>query len=127
MRNKRGFTIIESLVAIFIALVLTVVVFGNFTNTRRGLSHSENAVNAAIVGKNVLNEARQVGFSDVSELTGSQTVTGAESNRPSYRQYEYHLNVEEINPEKKRLWVDVTWSESGQPRRLVVETLMVDY
>ena len=127
MRNKRGFTIVESLVAIFLATLLTIFIFGNFTNTKRGLYHSENAVNASIVGQSVLNDARRTGFDTVTNLTGTQTINGMENGRAAYQQYNYSLNVESVTPDKKMLWVTVTWSESGQTHKLVIETLMAKY
>lgn len=127
MSKKRGFSIIEALVAIFVATILTIVVFGNFTNIRQGLNHSENTVNASIVGRNVLSDARRKGFSEIAEYSGTQSVTGLESNRSSYRQYDYKLNFQAVSPDKKRLWVDVTWSESGKQRKLTVESLAVNY
>ena len=61
--KKKGFTLVESLVALALILLTIIIVFSLFTSTRKGLQLSESHVDAAFSGKTLLNNAVREAFS----------------------------------------------------------------
>jgi len=79
MVQKKGFTLIEVMVTLFLIVVMIISIFSVFPQTRKGLAHSEARVNAAILGRSILDNQRSLGFDFLTSLTGTTTY-----NRLSY-------------------------------------------
>lgn len=127
MKLKRGFTIIEALIAIFLIVILLVSIFGMFASTRRSMQLSENHVKAAFFGQNLLENIRRFGFDNISPTptTGTYTFAGLDNGKPFSQLVNYSINVTNQDTDKKLVWVTLTWTEATGNKQVILETLLV--
>lgn len=125
MKKIKGFSIIEGVIAIFLALLFSLFVFTVFPSIRKGIHHSEIHVNAAIVGQNLLSQARRTEFDNVKPYSGSVTYEGMDNGRRLTQIFNYSLDVQTPEKDKKLVWATVTWNQDGKTRKVVLETYLV--
>ncbi|MCL5037090.1 MAG: prepilin-type N-terminal cleavage/methylation domain-containing protein [Chloroflexi bacterium] len=124
--KKKGFTLVESLVAIALLLLTLTIIFSLFTTTKKGLQLSESHVDAAFLGKTLLDDARKAGFGSVLPSTGSMTFSGTNNGAPFTRIINYGVTVQTLDTDKKLVTATMTWKESNAGKKVVLETIMVD-
>lgn len=118
---------VESLTAVFLTVLTSLFLFSGFANIRRGLHLSESHVNAAIVGRNLLNDARKTGFDELAPSSGSRVIEGENNGNPFYQKFDYTVDVQEIDSDKKLVWTTVKWNDANKTRKVVLETVIVQY
>lgn len=129
MNTQKGFTLVETLVAIFLVVVLIGAVFSIFSSTRKGLSLSENHTNATMVGRSVLNELYNSGYANITSAPRKTvSLSGYNNGNRSAMNYDYTVDVQEDTTlHNKDVSVTVTWPESAVPgrqsKRVIVETV----
>lgn len=139
MSAKKGFTLVEALVAIVLILVLIVFVFTIFTAIRKGMSLSENHINAAILGRSILNEVYSIGAYNLDNLKdgtskGTYSTYGYNNGNPFVMIFDYQIDVvtDSIYNDKKNVCVTVKWKESqkgvseDQYKQIILETIFTD-
>ena len=124
--KKKGFTLVESLVALALILLTLIIIFSLFTATRKGLHLSESHVDAAFSGKTLLDDARKAGFGSVLPSTGSMTFSGTHNGAPFTRVIDYSVTVQTLDTDKKLVTATMTWKESNADKKVVLETIIVD-
>jgi len=124
MKRIKGASLIETMISIFLVVLMIVFVFEGFSSVSRGLHNSENHVNAASIGSSLLNEAYAAGFDNVVGSTGRKIITGARNGRAFSRQFDYVVNVQNVDENKKFVWANISWKEGPKTKQVVVETLM---
>jgi Tfp pilus assembly protein PilW len=125
-RNRqKGFSVVEALVALMLTVIMVFFIFTMFPNTQKALVLSENHVSAANVARGLLMDARKAGFNSVAASTGERKITGINNGMPYNRIFSYSVNVQSVNASKKLVWVNITWSEGGKSKKVVMETIMV--
>lgn len=126
MKNSKGFSLIEAVVAMMLTILVVIFVFSIFPSTRIALAQAENHVNAATIGRSLLSDARRAGIDNVVATSGSRTISGIDNGQPYTQVFNYTLNVRAVNANKKYVWATVTWKEAGgKQRQVVVETILV--
>ena len=123
-RCATGFTILESLLATFIIILLWLSLFSVFSTLKKGMNHSENYYMAAFLGKTLMENARTAGFDNVSSYSGSQSVNGISNGAHFVLNISYIVNVELLSPTKKRVWTVMNWREENGNKQVVLETLL---
>jgi Tfp pilus assembly protein PilV len=126
MRTAHGFTLVEALITMFLISLMVISIFSVFPQTRKGLAHSENRMNAAFLCKSLLDEQRGKGFQAVAPSTGSYTYSGVNNDAPSNQSFDYTVNVQATGTDKKQVWVVVTWKDQVGPGQLTMETVLVN-
>ena len=125
MRNY-GFSLVEALVAIFIIVILMVFVVNLFPFIYKGLALSENHVNAAYLGRSLLEEARRTYFDDIVSYSGTEATEIIKNGRKTRLNMDYKLDVSLIDEDKKQVWVTITWGDSSNQKKVVLETIIVN-
>lgn len=123
MIGRKGFSLVEALVSLFLIVVTGIVLLNLFPTSRKGLQLSENRLNATALGSNILEDARMKKFDDINELKGNFEYKGTDNDAPFSQRFDYILNVESINEDLKRVWVEVTWTETTGSKKATVETV----
>lgn len=120
-----GFTIVESLLAAFIIILLWFTVFSVFSTVKKGMNHSESYYMAAFLGKTLMENARGAGFDNVSSYSGSQAINGVSNGAQFVLNISYVVNVTLLSPTKKRVWTVMSWQDGSSNKQVVLETLLV--
>ncbi len=123
MSDQKGFSLVEAIVALFLVIITAIVLLNIFPASRKGLQLSENRLSATALGSNILEDAGAKKFDDINELKGNFEYKGADNDAPFSQRFDYKLNVESINEDLKRLWVEVTWTEATGSKKAIVETV----
>lgn len=127
MKRKPRFTLTETLVAVFLSLLATLFIFSSFSGMRRGILLSGNYSSSTMLATSLLNDARRSGFDNVAPRTGNKSISSINNGETFEQKLDYHLDVQEVDRDKKLVWATVTWNESGKERKVALETLMVRY
>ena len=114
---KAGFTLIEVLVALVVAVAAMTIISQGFTAGARGSMVSQNATRAAVLAGQVITDY------ETGELTASQTDSRTFPEAPEFTAETF---VEAADPGLVRLSVTVTWQEQGQPRTYILTRLLRD-
>lgn len=127
MRMRRGLTIAETVVSMFLLTMLLVYILSVFPFLRQGVEQSQTWFNAATVGHNLLESARLTGFDNVAASTGSQTFTGTTGGSTSTQTINYTVTVTTSSTTKKVITAKMTWHDvaSHNDQSLIVETILV--
>ena len=112
MSKQRAFTLVEALVAVAIAGVVTVGVFSYFGDSIRGVAHSEKTMNALALMQEISRKARQhvyhMSLNDTG--IGIDLCTGPEFRNidlsHSVHDRSYPIRLIEVQNEEKLLKVD---------------------
>jgi len=121
----RGFSLIEVMITFFLIVVMIVSIFSVFPQTRRGLAHSETRVNAAYVGRNLMDYQRSLGFDYLTPLTGSTTYKGTNNGAPFTQVFDYRVNIDTVDSDRKQVWVTVSWNDQAGTGHITIETMIV--
>ncbi|MGV8121365.1 MAG: prepilin-type N-terminal cleavage/methylation domain-containing protein [Candidatus Xenobiia bacterium LiM19] len=123
MNRQSGFSLIESLISLFLLLFSLLFLFGVFSSLRRGEQLSENRVNASMAGKSLLSGAARGGFDAIAASSGVYTLNGTNDGKPFSAAYSYTLNVQSVDTDKKLVWVTLTWDEKSGRKNVTLETI----
>jgi len=123
MKRQRGFTLIESLISLFIFVIAILFLFGVFSNLRHGEKLSEDHVNASMVGRALLAGAARGGFSAIAASNGVYTLSGTDDGKPFSMAYNYTVNVQNVDADKKLVWVTLTWNDRSGSKNVTLETV----
>lgn len=115
MRREAGFTLIEVLVALVVAVAGMAVVSQGFTTGARASSRSQNTTRAAFLAKHLITDF------ETGALTLTQSHAGPFDDAPDYS---YETKSESGDPGLTLLTVTVTWDERNQPRTYVLTRLL---
>jgi len=116
---------VETIVALCVLLLVVVIVLSVFSTARRGVQLSENHVNAALLGRSLLEDARRGGFDRAVPGTGTTTLAGLNNGSSFSQAFHYSTSVQALGAGKKLVWVDVTWHEATGDKKVTLETLLV--
>jgi type II secretory pathway pseudopilin PulG len=125
LRGKRAFTIIESLVSLFLIIVTAITLLSVFSTSKKGLQLSDNHVNAASLGYSLLENARKNAFDNITPVSGKYEYKGLNDNSQFSQNFSYDVKVETPETDQKRVWATVTWEEATGSKRITVETIIV--
>jgi prepilin-type N-terminal cleavage/methylation domain-containing protein len=125
MMQNRGFTLIEVMVTLFLIVVMIISIFSIFPQTRKGLAHAEARVNAAILGRSILDNQRSLGYDFLTSLTGTTTYNGLNNGAPFTQIYNYQVDIQNVDTDKKQVWVTISWKDQSGSSQLTLETLVV--
>ncbi len=125
MRKSRGFSLVEALVSFLLIMIAGIVILGAFPSARKGLQLSENHVNAAYLGKSLLDDVRRTGFDSAAPLSGTYDYKGLDNGAAFSQRFTYNVYLETISSTKKRVRAEVSWKESTGNKNVILETLLV--
>lgn len=125
MRRNAGFGIVEALVSMFIIVMLLISLISVFSYARKAIQGSENRVNAAFLGKSLLEDLRSKGFNAITASNGTYSFTGTDNGSPFTFNVTYTVNVTVLDTNKKQVWITINWSEKKINRSVTVETIVV--
>jgi hypothetical protein len=97
-----------------------------FITARRGVDLSENHVNAALTARSILDDIRRGGFAEASPGEGKVTFSGLSEGKTFSQDMKYTTSLQELDTNRKLIWVEVTWSEATGDKRVVLETIMTE-
>lgn len=123
-RTVRGMSLVEVLVAFGVLTLAATVSLQVLSSTRRGHSRSEARNSAAFVARSLLDQARSAPFDTLAGSSGVVTVPGIRDGQAFQRTYNQTTSVVDQGNDLKRVWVSVSWSETGGPSTVVLETLV---
>lgn len=126
MRKHRGFSMIESLIAIALVLITGFALISLIPTARKGLQLSENRVNAAYLGRSMLDKTQSPGFANIVPLSGIFEYKGVNNGAPFSQVFNYMTQVQSVDTDKKQIWATVTWKEATGDKQMVIETIVVD-
>ena len=84
MNRQSGFSLIESLISLFLLLFSLLFLFGVFSSLSVA-QLSEDRVNASMVGRSLLSGAAKGGFDAIAASSGVYTLNGTNDGSPSRR------------------------------------------
>ena len=126
LRRLLGISLIEALVCLgLIALAATVLV-RILPSARQGTISYEHHLDAAFLGRTLLEQARSQGFEEVSPREGKLVQTEVRDQVESLQEFLYSLEVTSPAPSQKNVWVTVSWREPNGQKSLVIETILTE-
>jgi prepilin-type N-terminal cleavage/methylation domain-containing protein len=117
MNTRRGFTLIEVLVALVVAVAAMSLLSQGFLTGARASNASQQATRAALLGQRVITDL------EIGELSLNQGRSGTFDDDPEFT---YETTFETSDPGLTRVTVTVTWSERNQERKYLLVRLMRD-
>jgi len=124
MRTRQGFSLVETIIAMALTIMVIAILFEVFPMTRRGLQLSENHVNAAFLGRSLLDEVRATGFTAITPREGSISFSGTDNGAVFDQNIDYRIEVQALDTDKKLVWATMNWQESSGAKQLVLETIL---
>lgn len=121
---RRGFSLIEALMACFVLFTTIVVSFSVVAQTMRGTSLSESHVRAAYAAHGLLNQERALDFYEVTPAVGSIVLRGVRDGQAYTQTLVYAVDIELLDPDTKRVRATVTWNESAGSRQVILQTVV---
>ena len=125
MRNY-GFSLVEALVAIFIIVILLAFVVNLFPFVYKGLQLSEDHLNAAYLGRSLLEQARRTYFEEIVPYSGSRTYETIKNGRKIDLKMDYKFEVSTFDEDEKQVWITLTWGDSSNKKKVILETIIVN-
>lgn len=125
MVRQKGFSLVEAVVSLFLIVLAAFVLLKVFPSSRKGLQLSENHVNAAYMGRGLLDDVRRKGFDAASPSSGTFEYKGVNNSAPFSQSFNYSVNIEASGTTKKFVWVDITWKESTGSKKITLETIII--
>lgn len=126
MKRYKGFTLVESLISIFLLVFALMAIMNVFTCTRSGVQLSENRINAAFWGNSLLNDMASAGFDNIKTSSGTYDFAGTDNGAPFLQKVSYTINVTDVNADMKQVWITLTWQEHSGSKRVVLESLFTN-
>lgn len=123
MRTAKGFTLIETLISIFLLVIVIIFIFSVFAAAQKGLALSQTHTNAAFLGRHLLYETASSGFYNMTGSSGIYTINGVENGQPYTQDIRYTVYVSPVDTDKKQAWVELGWSEKSGLKQVIIETL----
>jgi prepilin-type N-terminal cleavage/methylation domain-containing protein len=118
MKNRRGFTLIEVLVALVVAVAAMSLISQGFLTGARASSTSQYATRAALVAQRVLTEF------ETGALAPGSTQSGTFDDDPDFS-YETQFSTGEVTGLTK-VTIVVKWKERNDDRKYELVRLMRD-
>lgn len=115
LRDERGFTIVETLVAVGIMGVAFLGMAGVHAISSRAQSLGQNQGLARFVADEQLELMRRTAVGDIDAGSDSKTVQGVE--------FDYQRTVAAV-PMGRRVTVTVTWTDRFGPQTLTLSTIV---
>lgn len=125
MVRKKGFSMVEAVVSLFLIIIAAFVLLKVFPASRKGLQLSENHVNAAYIGRGLLDDVRRKGFDAAVPSSGTVDYKGLDNGAPFSQSFNYSVNVQADGTTKKFVWVDMTWKEATGSKKITLETIII--
>ncbi len=122
----KGFTLVETLVALFLLALLTIFVTGVFPQLHRSVELSRGHSQAAHLGRSLLEAARRQEFPNLASWSGACTIPGEVAGRVSALEFTYAVEIIELEPGLKRVGAEVRWNTSSGGKRIDVQTEIAD-
>lgn len=122
----RGVSLVEALVCLGLIALSATVLVRILPSARQGMALSEHHLDAAFLGRGLLEQARSRGFAGVSPGQGRLTQSGTKDRAATIQEFLYTLEVASPASGRKHVWVTLNWREPGGQRSLVLETLLTD-
>lgn len=128
MKSEKGFTLVESLVAAVLLVLLVGFIFTIFISTRQGLRQSENHITATMLARSVLNDVYLLGYDPIPVGTGVRkdiyTLEGYDGGNKWGMKFFYNVDVlEDTAYQNKTVIVKFTWEEKGRQENVILETV----
>ena len=118
----KGFTLVETVVALFILALLALFVTGVFPQLHRSVELSRGHSQAAHLGRSLLEAARRQEFPNLASWSGACSIPGEVAGRISTLEFTYAVDVVELAPGLKRVGAEVRWTTSSGGKRVDVQT-----
>ncbi|GEM_PF-3092813 len=125
-RRPPGISLVEALVSLGLIALSATVLVRILPSARQGMTLSEHHLDAAFLGRSLLEQARSQGFDGVSPGQGRLTQAETRDQVESVQEFLYALEVAAPAPDRKYVWVTVNWREPGGPKSLVMETILTE-
>ena len=125
MKRQKGISLLETLMAIFLTLLIVTFTYEVYPTVAKSLHILENQTYAASLGNSLLNDAQLAGIDNVTDYSGTKAVTGTNNGKTYSQIFSYAVNTQAVDANKKLVWADVTWNEKGKTRKVTVETILV--
>ncbi|MBI3928644.1 MAG: prepilin-type N-terminal cleavage/methylation domain-containing protein [Armatimonadetes bacterium] len=124
MIKLRGFTLVEVLVSM--ALIVLVLVFSVrlFPLLNRGVQLSATHSQAAALGQSLLERERNRPFDAIAPYRGSHGLSSVRDGNEAIVKLEYSVDTTVLEPNCRRVWVELEWSETGGRKKVVLETIL---
>jgi prepilin-type N-terminal cleavage/methylation domain-containing protein len=113
--SRRGFTLVEVLVAMVVAVAAFSILAQGFTTGGQASSAARTATTAAVLAQRVLTDL------ECGVLAPDQSTSGAFDDEPAYA---WSTTSAADEPGLRRLTVTVTWTERNQERSFVLTRLL---
>jgi len=124
--RRRGVSLVEALVCLGLIALSATVLVRILPSARQGMALSEHHLDAAFLGRSLLEQARSQGFGGVSPGQGSLVQREVRDRVESLQEFLYSLEVASPGANRKQVWVTVRWREPGGQKSLVMETILTD-
>ena len=124
--RPRGVSLVEALVCLGLIALSATVLVRILPSARQGMALSEHHLDAAFLGRSLLEQARSQGFGGVSPGQGSLVQREVRDRVESLQEFLYSLEVASPGANRKQVWVTVRWREPGGQKSLVMETILTD-
>ncbi|MHC9542121.1 MAG: prepilin-type N-terminal cleavage/methylation domain-containing protein [Vulcanimicrobiota bacterium] len=125
MIRERGFTLVEAMVTMFLIALMVVALLNVFPRIRKGSARSEGRMNAAFLGKSLMDTVRSNGFDKSLPSTNTVMFSGLNNGNPTTQKIDYSINVQTLSSNKKQVWIVLSWNDALGTGRLTMETIMV--
>ena len=125
MKNQKGISLLETLMAMFLTILIVVFTFEVYPSIAKSLHILENHTYAASLANSVINDAKSTGFDNIVTSSGSKKISGTRNGLPYSEEFNYTLNVQNADANKKVVWAEVTWNEAGKTKKVTIETIVV--
>lgn len=120
MKRPKGVSLIETLMAIFLTLLIVTFTFEVYPTVAKSLHILENHTYATSLGNSLLNDAKLAGIDNITNYSGSTNVTGTNNGKAYSEVFYYVVNTQTIDADKKLIWADITWNEGRLTRKFSV-------
>lgn len=123
--RRRGFSLIEALVSLFLVSLILTIVMNIFATGRRAAVLAGTRSQALAVTRQALDQAVRQGYDKVAPGSRQVTLSWKQDGREAVLEVVYQVQVQTLAPGRKSLWVDTSWKEADVVRKVTLETRVV--